>query len=150
MQKFRNWNSEQEMKQKYDVLAVGAHPDDIEVAMGGTVARLQQQDHPVLIVDLTDGEPARHAEPGVRARQAAEAARILQVDRITLNLQDRYLVDDIATRLKLAALIRRYRPAWVFTAIGCQIHPDHQAVTGIVESAVFYARLPKWETLPGG
>ncbi|RMD91483.1 MAG: GlcNAc-PI de-N-acetylase, partial [Calditrichaeota bacterium] len=57
----------------YDILAIAAHPDDIEVAMGGTAAKLSAQGHRVLIVDLCDGEPSRHADPGERQKQAQKA-----------------------------------------------------------------------------
>lgn len=134
----------------YDVLAISAHPDDIEVAMGGTAARLSGQGHRFLIVDLCDGEPTRHAKAGVRQKEAQQAAQILGVDRVTLDLQDRLIVDSVEARLKVAQLIRRHRPRWVFATTACGVHPDHKAVTDIAEGAVFYARLPNWERVPGG
>jgi N-acetylglucosamine malate deacetylase 1 len=60
--------------QTCDILAFGAHPDDLEVAMGGTTAKLARQGLRVLFVDLTDGEPARYAQPHVRREQAVQAA----------------------------------------------------------------------------
>ncbi len=140
----------QSSSQTYDILAVGAHPDDIEVAMGGTVARLRQQGKSILIVDLCRGEPARHAAPGVRQKQAQEAARILGVDRITLDLQDRLIADTVETRLTMARLIRIHQPRWIFTTRDCAIHPDHRMVGAIVEHGAYYARLPKWEEVAGG
>ncbi|MDE3194352.1 MAG: PIG-L family deacetylase, partial [Chloroflexota bacterium] len=77
----------------YDALVITAHPDDAETQMGGTLAKLSRAGKKLLVVDLTLGEPSDLA-PGERARQAAEAARILGVDRITLHHQDRMLVDD--------------------------------------------------------
>lgn len=138
------------MLDHYDVLAIGAHPDDVEVFMGGTVARLTGQGLRVLMVDLCSGEPARHAAPGVRAEQAAEAARILGADRLVLGFQDRLILDTPECRMAVAGQIRRFRPRIVFTSEGCGVHPDHKAVTDIVANAVFYARLPKWEEVPGG
>ena len=135
----------------YDVLAFAAHPDDIEVAMGGTAARLAAEGHSFLIVDLCPGEPARHGTPGERHEQARRAARLLGVDRTTLSLQDRLIQDTMANRIALAALIRRHCPSLVFTThsgTAC-VHPDHASMGALVEGAVFYARLPKWEEVAG-
>ena len=137
-------------KDHYDVLAVGAHPDDMEVIMGGTVAKLTDKGLSILMIDLCAGEPARHAAPGVRGEQARQAAQILGADRITLDFQDRFIQDSLECRLAVARLIRTYRPRYVFTSEGRGVHPDHGAVTDIVTNAVFYARLPKWEGVPGG
>lgn len=138
------------MRDRYDVLAIGAHPDDVEVFMGGTLAKLTDSGRSALLVDLSSGEPARHAPSGVRAEQAARAAAILRADRITLPFQDRMIADTPECRLAVAELIVRHRPAIVFTSDGCGVHPDHKAVTGIVANAAFYARLPKWNEVPGG
>lgn len=138
------------MKDQYDVMAIGAHPDDVEVFMGGTLARLSQQGLSVLLLDLCSGEPARHAAPGTRREQSLHAAELLGADRITLDFQDRYIVDSVECRMTVAEHMRRYRPGVVFTSEGCGVHPDHKAVTDIVTHAVFYARLPKWEEVADG
>lgn len=134
----------------YDVLAFGAHPDDLEAVMGGTLAKLAEKGRSVLAVDLCDGEPARHASRGERSRQAKRAAGILGMHRVTLPLQDRLIEDTIAARLAVARLIRVHKPGLVFTTLGSGIHPDHKAVTDIVVHGIFYARLPKWEDIPQG
>lgn len=134
----------------YDALAIAPHPDDAETQMGGTLAKLADRGLRILIVDLTDGEPAEFAEPGVRAAQAAEAARILGVDRMTLGLRDRLLTDTIAVRLEVARIIRQHRPRWVFGIGEACVHPDHAAATGLTRAAVFLARLGQWERVPGG
>ena len=134
----------------FDLVAIGAHPDDVEAVAGGTIAKLTARGARILLVDLTSGEPTRFAERGVRARQARDAARSLGADRLTLGSQDRLLQDTIDVRLDLAALIRRHRPVTVVTTDACGVHPDHKAVTDIVVNAVFYARLPKWNEVPGG
>jgi LmbE family N-acetylglucosaminyl deacetylase len=138
------------LNQRYDVVAFGAHPDDLEVVMGGTAAKLARKGSSVLFVDLCDGEPARHAARGERSAQALSAARILGVDRATLTLRDRLISDTIDARLQVARLLRTHRPRTVFTTLGSGVHPDHQAVTDIVTHGVFYARLPKWDELPEG
>jgi len=134
----------------YDVVAFGAHPDDLEAVMGGVAAKLAKNGRSVLFVDLCDGEPARHAVRGIRQEQAARAATILGVDRITLTFQDRLIGDSIEARLAVARVVRLHRPKIVFTTAGSGVHPDHAAVTDIVVHGVFYARLPKWEELADG
>ena len=132
----------------YDVVAFGAHPDDLEAVMGGTAAKLAAKGRSILFVDLCDGEPARHGERGERTQQAITAASILGVDRCTLSFRDRLIRDGTDARLAVANLIRIHKPRMVFTTAGSGIHPDHQAITEIVVNGVFYARLPKWDTLP--
>jgi LmbE family N-acetylglucosaminyl deacetylase len=138
------------MDQRYDIVAFGAHPDDLEVVMGGTAAKLASRGQSILFVDLCDGEPARHAGRGARAAQAAQAAAILGVHRTTLTLQDRLIRDSIDARLQVARLLRVHRPRTVFTTAGAGVHPDHAAVTDIVVNGVFYARLPKWDDIATG
>jgi LmbE family N-acetylglucosaminyl deacetylase len=134
----------------YDALVIAPHPDDAETQMGGTLAKLADRGQRVLIVDLTTGEPTEFAEEGVRARQAAEAARILGVDRINLGLQDRFLEDTRETRIELARLIREHRPRWVYGIDDACVHPDHAAAVGLTRAAVFLARLGQWDRTPGG
>jgi LmbE family N-acetylglucosaminyl deacetylase len=134
----------------YDALVISAHPDDAESQMGGTLAKLSNMGQRVLLVDLTDGEPTEFAQRGVRARQADEAALILSVERRSLDLQDRFVADTLDTRIKLASLIREYRPRWVYSVGEACGHPDHAAVVGLVRAAVFLARLGQWERVSGG
>jgi len=141
---------ETDAREPFDVVAVGAHPDDIEIVMGGTIATLTARGLRVLIVDLCDGEPTRYAPHGVRREQAARAAELLGASRTILGFHDRLLVDTPVARLAVAAVIRRHRPRFVFTSDGSGVHPDHKAVTDIVTHGVFYARLPKWNEVPGG
>jgi LmbE family N-acetylglucosaminyl deacetylase len=134
----------------FDVMAFGAHPDDIEVSMGGTAAKLADAGLRILVVDLTDGEPARYASRGIRRQQAAGAAELLGVQRLILAEHDRLLQDSVPTRLAVAQLIRLHRPRMVFATQGDGVHPDHRALTDIVVNGVFYARLPKWGEIEGG
>ena len=133
----------------YDALVIAAHPDDAELQMGGTIALLTDAGRRVLLVDLVTGEPTEFAQPGVRARQAAQAAAILGADRLTLPYQDRLLRDTEDVRLEVARLIRVHRPATVYATTGAAIHPDHVAAGDIARAAVFLARLGQWEQVPG-
>src|SRR5271169_6564220 len=94
-----------------DVVAVGAHPDDVEIACGGTLAKLVQQGHRVGIIDLTDGEPTPGSpSPEVRLAEARRAAEVLGVaHRVTLNLPNRRLFDTFEARVALACEFRRFR-----------------------------------------
>jgi LmbE family N-acetylglucosaminyl deacetylase len=134
----------------YDALVVSAHPDDAEVQMGGTIARLTDAGLRVLLVDLCDGEPSDFAAPGVRVAQARRAAAILGADRVFLGGQDRFIADSPELRVAVAQQIREHRPRLVFAATDGFIHPDHAAMGPLVSAAAFYARLDNWGRVPGG
>jgi LmbE family N-acetylglucosaminyl deacetylase len=136
------------MEDQLDVIAVGAHPDDVEIGCGGTVARLAEQGYRVGIIDLTDGEPTP-GSPGPEARlaEAQRAADILGAAvRVTLPLPNRRLFDDFDTRIALAKEFRKYRPRLVLGLGGGTptASPDHYQAMRITEAAVFYSRLTKW------
>ena len=138
-----------ELPEALDIIAVGAHPDDVEIACGGTLARLAQQGYRVGIVDLTDGEPTP-ASPGpeVRLQEAQEAAKILGVTmRKTLELPNRKLFDCFEARVVLAKVFRRYRPRVVLGIADKTplASPDHWQASQITDAAVFYSRLTKWD-----
>ena len=139
----------EELPKPLDVIAVGAHPDDVEIACGGTLAKLVRQGYRVGIVDLTDGEPTPLSPgPEVRLAEAAEAARILGVHhRETLDLPNRRLFDSFESRTALATVFRRYRPSVVLgiAAKTPLASPDHWQAMQITDAAVFYSRLTKWD-----
>ena len=132
-----------------DVIAVGAHPDDVEIACGGTLARLVRQGYRVGIIDLTDGEPTPGSPgPHVRLVEAQQAAEILGVhERVQLGLSNRRLFDSFEARVALAKELRRYRPRLVlgFGEKTPLASPDHWQAMQITDAAVFYARLTKWD-----
>src|SRR5262249_49458756 len=99
----------QSIQDEIDFLAVGAHPDDVEIACGGTLAHLAKLGYQVGIVDLTDGEPTPLSPgPDARLEEARRAAEILGVStRITLNLPNRRLFDSFEARIELAKILRR-------------------------------------------
>ncbi|MFP6766827.1 MAG: PIG-L family deacetylase [Planctomycetaceae bacterium] len=136
-----------------DVIAVGAHPDDVEIGCGGTLARLVQQGYQVGIIDLTDGEPTPGSpSPAARLAEAAEAARILGVHRETMAFENRRLFDGFDVRVELAKIFRRFRPRIVIGLEGAtpMASPDHEEAAKIINAAVFYSRLSKWdETFDG-
>ncbi len=134
---------------KLDVIAVGAHPDDAEIACGGTLAALAAQGYRVGIIDLTNGEPTPRC-PNVETRlaEAAAAARVLKIaQRVTLDQPNRRLFDSFEARVALAKEFRRYRPSVVigFGEKTPLASPDHWQAVQITDAAVFYSRLTKWD-----
>ena len=132
-----------------DLIAVGAHPDDVEIACGGTLAQLVRQGYRVGIVDLTDGEPTPGPpNPEVRLAEAQQAADMLGVaERIVLDLPNRRLFDDFDSRVALAKVFRRRRPKLVigFGDKTPLASPDHWQAMQITDAAIFYSRLTKWD-----
>ncbi len=126
------------------VLAIGPHPDDIEIAMGGTICWLLAQGHEVALCDLTDGEPTPMGTPERRAAETAEASRLLGVSRrVTLALPNRYLQDTIEARIQVAEVIRDVRPDALFIPYWVDAHPDHVAACALCEAARFTAKLTR-------
>jgi len=126
------------------LLAIGAHPDDVEIGMGGTILALRAQGHDVVLCDLTNGEPTPIGSPERRAREAQEAARVLGVTRrITLEMPNRYLVDTVENRTRVAEVIRQERPEFLIVPYWVDAHPDHVAAAALAEAARFFAKLTK-------
>ncbi len=131
-----------------NILVAGPHPDDQELAMGGTIARLAQQGHNVLVLDITNGEPTPHGSPAIREKEWSAAAKILGVRRRLLGLTNRRVEHTLAARHAVAAAIREHQAAIVFLPHPEDAHPDHRATTRIVEDARFDAKLTKTD-IPG-
>lgn len=130
----------------FDAVCVGAHPDDVELGMGATVAKMAAQGLKVAIVDLTNGEPTPHGTVELRAAEAADAARILGVsERRTLSQPNRRLFDTVGAREELAEVFRELRPRLVFGPYPTDAHPDHIAAAQIVLAARFYSKFTKTE-----
>ena len=134
------------------ILVVGPHPDDQELGMGGTIARLAEQGHDVLLLDMTDGEPTPHGDPVTRAKEARAAAAALSPDpaahpdgrpvrRVQLGLRNRFVEHTIEARHAVAGVIRAHQAQILFVPYFEDAHPDHRAVTRIVEDARFDAKL---------
>ena len=139
----------EDLPEPLDVIAVGAHPDDVEIAIGGTLAKLVRQGYRVGIVDLTDGEPTPLSPgPEARAAEAKAATDALGVHvRICLELPNRRLFDTYEHRVALAKVFRRYRPRLTMGISGrtAMASPDHLQASMLTDAAVFYSRLTKWD-----
>jgi bacillithiol biosynthesis deacetylase BshB1 len=130
-----------------DVLAIAAHPDDVELTCGGTLASLKARGHRFGIVDLTRGEMGTRGTPEIRAAEAGRAAEILGADfRDTLDLGDGGLRRDRDAELVVIDVIRREKPRLVLTPYPDDRHPDHRRAGQLVTDAAYYAGLRKIET----
>lgn len=142
---------EETLEQKaFDVAAVCAHPDDAELAMGGTLALEAARGRRVALVDLTRGESGSRGTPEIRAAEAAEAARILGVaHRESLNLPDARLAISPDQKDPVVEALRRLRPRVVLLQHWQQRHPDHAAASRIVYDACFLAGLRNYQPALG-
>ncbi|MDR4507302.1 MAG: bacillithiol biosynthesis deacetylase BshB1 [Candidatus Brocadiaceae bacterium] len=131
------------------ILAIGPHPDDVELGMGGGILKLISLGHEVHILDLTNGEPTPHGSADIRKEEWELSASLLGImSRTVLDLPNRYLMDAVEARKKVAAVIRKIRPDTLFLPYWVDAHPDHVQTARIGEAARFYAKLTKSE-IPG-
>jgi N-acetylglucosamine malate deacetylase 1 len=131
------------------ILAFGAHPDDVEIGMGGTIAKYAEKGYRIGICDLTLAELSSNGTVELRQKEARDAANILGVAaRINLELPDRglYLTEEAIK--SIASVIRRYRPRVVFAPYWVDRHPDHGHCARLVEEAVFSAGIRRYKTEP--
>lgn len=129
-----------------DVLAIAAHRDDIEQTCGGTLLKMAQRGLHTGILDLTQGEMGTRGTAEDRAREAAEAARILQVTfRKALDIPDGRVENSWENRLKIARVLRRQRPRVVILPYWQGRHPDHYTCSTLGYEACFLAGLSKLE-----
>ena len=127
-----------------DVLAIAAHRDDVEQTCGGTLLKMAEHGHRTGILDLTQGEMGTRGTAQERAREAADAARILKVSwRQALDLPDGRVENTWENRLKLARVLRAQRPRVVILPYWKGRHPDHYTTSILGYEACFLAGLSK-------
>ncbi|MBH1958552.1 MAG: bacillithiol biosynthesis deacetylase BshB1 [Flavobacteriia bacterium] len=132
---------------KVDILAIGAHPDDVELGCGGTLAKLISQGKKVAIVDLTQGELGTRGTNITRAEEAAEASQILGISaRENLKMKDGFILNTEEYQMQVVKMIRKYQPEIVFANAIDDRHPDHAKASRLVSDACFLAGLVKIET----
>ncbi|MGA1871331.1 MAG: bacillithiol biosynthesis deacetylase BshB1 [bacterium] len=130
---------------RVDVLAIGPHPDDIELCICGTLLKLIDRGKTVVIADLTRGEMGTHGAEQIRLREASEAASRMGVcERVNLNLGDGIISDNLNNRIKIVELIREFRPSIVMTNYWDDLHPDHSIAGQLVAKCSFLAGLLKY------
>lgn len=127
-----------------DLLAIGAHRDDVELTCGGTLIKAAAQGYRTAVIDLTQGEMGTRGSVELRAKEASRAADVMGLAaRENLNLPDAGIVNTPDTRAMLARLIRRYQPRVVLAPSRHGRHPDHGVSAQLVRDACFVAGLAK-------
>jgi bacillithiol biosynthesis deacetylase BshB1 len=130
-----------------DILAFGAHPDDVELFAGGTLAKMAALGYSTGVVDITCGELGTRGTPARRKREAGKAARILGLKiRENLGLEDGNVTVTPAARLKVIRILRKCRPRIVLTHYWDDKHPDHVHTSRLVAEAVHHSGLAKIKT----
>lgn len=125
-----------------DILAFGAHPDDVDLGCAGTLLRARAQGYRTAIVDMTRGEMASRGTAEERDEESARAGELLGLTaRRNLNLGDGRLMDTQDNRERVAAEIRRFKPSLILAPYPGDRHPDHDAAGKLVQAAMFYARM---------
>ncbi len=128
-------------------MAFGAHPDDCELVIGGTLAALKDAGHKVGVCDLTRGEAGTYGSVETRAQELKRATEILGLDaRETLDVPDGKVLNTEENRMKVVKVIRQYRPRLILAFVGNTRHPDHGCSGALVKDASFIAGLKKIET----
>ncbi|MCP5498670.1 MAG: PIG-L family deacetylase [Leptospiraceae bacterium] len=130
-------------KTKLTIACVGAHPDDVELSMGGTVLRMKEAGHEVILVDLSNGEPTPYGSVETRKTESENSANLLGVKRIQLDFPNRYIEDSISNKKRLAEVFREIKCDYIFTHYEYDSHPDHGAACKLTEAARFYSKLTK-------
>ncbi len=130
-----------------DILAFGAHPDDVELFAGGTLAKMAALGYATGVVDMTRGELGTRGTPSRRRQEAGKAAEILGLKiRDNAGLEDGNVAVTPETRLKVIRILRKYRPKIVLTHYWDDKHPDHIHTSRLVAEAVHHSGLAKVKT----
>lgn len=132
---------------KVDILAFGAHPDDVEITTGGTLVKMKKLGYTTGVVDCTRGERGTYGTVEERSREAEAAAEILGLAmRMNLGFPDGALENSEENRMKVVEVIRACRPEIVIAPVTRTRHPDHGNVGNLVREASFLAGLEKIRT----
>lgn len=132
---------------KLDILAFGAHPDDVELGCSGTIAKEVSLGKKVGIIDLTRGELGTRGSVEIRNSESAKASEILGVSvRENLDMRDGFFINDEAHQLKIIQMLRKYRPEIVLCNAIADRHIDHGKGSKLVSDACFLSGLVKIET----
>lgn len=132
---------------KIDILAIGIHPDDVELSCSGTIAKHIALGKKVGILDLTQGELGTRGNAELRTKEANEAAIILGVSfRTQLNLKDCFFENNEENQKKIIEIIRKHQPEIILCNAISDRHPDHGRASKLVSDASFYSGLIKIET----
>jgi len=132
---------------KIDILAFGAHPDDVELGCGATIAKLVSHGKKVGIIDLTQGEMGTNGSPETRMKEANEAASVLGVKfRENLNFRDAFIENNEKHQMEVIKLLRLYKPEIVICNAIEDRHIDHPKASKLVSDSCFLSGLKKIKT----
>jgi bacillithiol biosynthesis deacetylase BshB1 len=135
------------MNMKLDILAFGAHPDDVELGCSGTLLKMKAQGKKIGVVDLTRGELGSRGSASLRDQEAAAASKILGLDaRENLRFRDGFFCNDEEHQLAIVRMIRKYQPEVVLCNANYDRHPDHGRGSIVVRDAAFLSGLIKIKT----
>jgi bacillithiol biosynthesis deacetylase BshB1 len=136
---------------KLDILAVGAHPDDIELSCAGVLLKEQSKGKKTGVLDLTRGELGSRGSAEIRDKEAAAAAEILNLSiRENLAFKDGFITNDESHQLEIVKIIRKYRPEIVLCNAIKDRHPDHATAAELTSRSCFLSGLKKIETQVNG
>lgn len=136
---------------KLDVLAFGAHPDDVELSCSGTLLKLKEEGSKVGVVDLTMGELGTRGTVDTRKKESDFSSKILNIDvRENLDLGDGWFENNQENKLKVIQAIRKYQPTIIFANAIDDRHPDHPRAAKLLDEAFFLSGLKKIETQDNG
>ncbi len=136
---------------KLDILAIGAHPDDVELGCGGTLAKMISENKKIGILDLTEGELGTRGTAITRKSEAEEASKILSIAyRENLKFRDGFFKNDDTHQIELIKIIRKYKPDIVLANAVNDRHPDHGKAAKLVYDACFLSGLLKIQTSYNG
>jgi len=139
-----------EQNTNLDVLAIAAHPDDVELSVGGTLIKLAKMGYRTGILDMTRGESGTRGTPELRAEEAKRAAEILGVAvRENLDLGDAHIWVNEESRVKLVRALRRLRPRILLSQFADDPHPDHAHTAQLVREAAHISGLKKYDAEGG-
>jgi bacillithiol biosynthesis deacetylase BshB1 len=139
------------MQTKVDILAIGVHPDDVELSCSGTIAKQIHLGSKVAVLDLTKGELGTRGNPELREIEAKKSAEILGLSfRKCLDLGDGTFENNFETRLKIIEVLRACQPRIVLANAIEDRHPDHGRAAKLISESCFYSGLSKIETYHQG
>ncbi|MCA8911393.1 MAG: bacillithiol biosynthesis deacetylase BshB1 [Planctomycetes bacterium] len=135
------------MTEPLDLLAIGAHPDDVEMTSGGWICLAGKQGYRTGVLHLTRGEMGTHGTPEQRVEEATESAKIMGCSVVEYaGLRDGHVNDDDESVAVLVGLLRRLKPRIVLSPNEHCHHPDHEAAARLVRKAVHFAALNGYES----
>ena len=136
---------------KLDILAIAAHPDDVELACSGTIINHVRKGGNAGVIDLTQGELGTRGTPEIRVQEAKAAAQVMGLAvRENLGFKDAFFMNDQVHQIEIIKKIRTYQPDLVLTNAITDRHPDHGKGSRLVSDACFFSGLGKIETLVDG